>query len=60
MLRDVLLCPRISASSLIPPTDILTNSLFVAFAIDFPNEVFPTPGGPTKHNIGPLIFSILF
>ena len=22
--------------------------------------VFPTPGGPTKHNIGPLIFSILF
>ena len=30
----VLLCPLISASSLIPPTDILTNSLLVAFAID--------------------------
>jgi hypothetical protein len=25
----------------------------VAFAIDLPSEVLPTPGGPTRHNIGP-------
>ena len=24
-------------------------------AIDLPKDVFPTPGGPTKHKIGPLI-----
>ena len=33
-----------------------TKILFVALAIDFPKEVFPTPGGPTKHKIGPFIF----
>ena len=27
----------------------------VALAIDLPSEVFPTPGGPTKQSIGPLI-----
>ena len=43
-----------------PPRDILTNFLPVALAIDLPNEVFPTPGGPTRHSIGPLSFSTLF
>ena len=27
---------------------------FVARAIDWPREVLPTPGGPTRHRIGPL------
>ena len=36
------------------------NSLPVAAAIDFPKEVLPTPGGPTRHKIGPLIFLIYF
>ncbi|CZR34599.1 Uncharacterised protein [Legionella pneumophila] len=26
----------------------------VALAIDCPREVLPTPGGPTRHNIGPF------
>ena len=43
-----------------PPKEILTNFLPVALAIDFPKEVFPTPGGPTKQSIGPFSFSILF
>ena len=43
-----------------PPKEILINFLFVALAIDLPSDVFPTPGGPTKHNIGPFIFLILF
>ena len=25
-----------------------------------PKEVFPTPGGPTKHSMGPFIFCIRF
>ena len=36
--------------------DILINFLLVALAIDFPKDVLPTPGGPTKHKIGPFIF----
>ena len=56
----VLRCPLISASSLTPPKDILTKFLPVAEAIDFPRDVLPTPGGPTKHKIGPFIFSVLF
>jgi len=28
----------------------------VDFAIDCPNDVFPTPGGPTNSNIGDLDF----
>ncbi|OQC48611.1 MAG: hypothetical protein BWX58_01114 [Deltaproteobacteria bacterium ADurb.Bin026] len=51
----VLLWPLISASSFTPPSDILTNFLPIALAIDFPSEVFPTPGGPTKQIMGPLI-----
>ena len=54
----VLLCPRISASSLTPPSEILTNFLPIAFATDFANEVLPTPGGPTKHKIGPRCFEV--
>ena len=48
----VLRCPRISASSLKPPNAIRTYLRLSAEAIDFPREVFPTPGGPTKHSIG--------
>ena len=29
----------------------------IARAIDFPRDVFPTPGGPTKQRIGPFILS---
>ena len=36
-----------------------TNFLPVDLAIDLPREVFPTPGGPTKHNIAPLIFDTM-
>ena len=43
-----------------PPKEILMNFLFVAFAIDFPKDVLPTPGGPTKHRIGPFIFESVF
>ncbi len=32
------------------------NSRPVARATDLPSEVLPTPGGPTRHMIGPLIF----
>ena len=35
-----------------------TNSRPSARAIDFPSEVFPTPGGPTKQRIGPFILSL--
>ena len=28
--------------------------------MDLPKDVLPTPGGPTKHKIGPFIFCILF
>ena len=44
---------------LTPPRDILTNFLPVDFAIDSPREVFPTPGGPTRHKTGPFIFDTL-
>ena len=56
----VLLCPLISASSLTPPKETLVNFLPVALAIDSPKEVFPTPGGQTKHKTGPLSFETLF
>ena len=35
------------------------NFLLVDLAIDLPKEVLPTPGGPTKHNIGPFSLSTL-
>src|SRR5215472_8510794 len=47
-------CPRISASSRTPPSDTRTKSRPVARAIDLPSEVLPTPGGPTRHRIGPV------
>ena len=46
-------CPRISASSRTPPSDMRMNLRLSARAIDLPIEVLPTPGGPTKHRIGP-------
>jgi hypothetical protein len=50
-------CPRISASSRMPPRDMRMNFRPIARAIDFPRDVFPTPGGPTKQRIGPFILS---
>jgi hypothetical protein len=49
-------CPRISASSRTPPSDTRMNLRFVARATDLASEVLPTPGGPTRHRIGPLSF----
>ena len=45
--------PRISASSRTPPTDMRTNLRPSARAIDWPSDVLPTPGGPTKQRICP-------
>ena len=50
-------CPRISASSRTPPSDMRTKRRPSARAIDLPSEVLPTPGGPTKHRIGPLLLA---
>src|SRR5690348_16047752 len=49
--------PRTSASSRTPPSDMRTNLRFVARAIDWPSEVLPTPGAPTRHRIGAFILS---
>jgi hypothetical protein len=38
----------------IDPKAILIYFLLVARAIDCPKDVLPTPGGPTKHKIGPF------
>ena len=46
-------CPRISDSSRTPPTEIRANFLPRARATDWPSEVLPTPGGPTKQRTGP-------
>lgn len=55
----VLRWPRISASSRTPPSEMRTKFRPIARAIDLPNDVLPTPGGPTKQRIGPRIFSTL-
>src|SRR5437773_721503 len=34
-----------------------TNLRLVALAIDWPSEVLPTPGAPTRHRIGAFILS---
>lgn len=47
-------CPRISASSRMPPRLRRTNFLPSASAIDFPRLVLPTPGGPMRQRIGLL------
>ena len=44
----VLRWPRISASSRTPPREIRWNGRLRAFATDWPRDVFPVPGGPTK------------
>src|SRR6056297_789436 len=54
----VRLWPLISASSRTPPSDRRANSRPVARATDLATEVLPTPGGPTRQRIGPLIFFI--
>ncbi len=46
-------CPRISASSRTPPSDMRTNSRPVARAIDSPIDVLPVPGGPIRVRIAP-------
>ena len=46
-------CPRISASSRTPPSDIRTNCRPVARAIDSPIEVLPVPGGPISVRMAP-------
>ena len=45
--------PRISASSRTPPTEMRTNLRPSVRAIEWPSDVLPTPGGPTKQRIGP-------
>ena len=42
------------ASSRTPPRLMRTNLRPVALAIDWPSEVLPTPGGPTRQRIGAL------
>ena len=54
----VLLNPFRDEVSRSPPKDILWNYLPNALAIDSPIDVFPTPGGPTKHIILP--YTVLF
>src|SRR3546814_6200241 len=43
-------------SSDLPPSDMRTNLRLTASAIERPIEVLPTPGGPTRHRIGPFSF----
>ncbi len=45
--------PRISASSRTPPTESRANFRPSVRATDWPSEVLPTPGGPTKQRIWP-------
>ena len=52
--------PRISASSRTPPTEMRANLRPSDRAIDWPSEVLPTPGGPTKQRIGPETSSLSF
>ena len=43
-----------------PPNAIRTYFRPVALAILCPKEVLPTPGGPTKHKIGPVNLLVRF
>ncbi len=47
-------CPRISASSRMPPSEMRWNFRPMARAMERPSEVLPTPGGPTKQRMGSL------
>src|SRR5690242_9156146 len=42
-----------------PPSDMRTNSRPKARAIEWPSEVLPTPGGPTKQRIGSRLIVLL-
>ena len=42
-----------------PPNDIRVNYLPSDLAIDLAIDVFPTPGGPCKQMIFPLLFPFL-
>ena len=46
--------PRSSDSSCMPPRLTRSNARPVARATDWPSDVLPTPGGPTRHRIGAL------
>ena len=50
----VFLCPFKAEESFIPPNEIETNFLPNADAIELAIVVFPTPGGPIRHNIFPV------
>jgi len=56
----VLLCPFISATSASPPTLNLKNSRERVRAIDFPIEVFPTPGSQEMRGGQCLLFAAIF
>ena len=47
-------CPRTSASSRTPPSDTRVKRRSSASAMLWPSDVFPTPGGPTKHRMLPF------
>ena len=42
-----------------PPSEMRTNLRFIDRAIDWPSEVLPTPGGPTKQRIGPFMHAAI-
>ena len=42
-----------------PPRENLIKGLPKDLAIDLPNDVLPTPGGPTRQSIGPFGFLTL-
>mmetsp|Transcript_2711 Transcript_2711/g.6864 ORF Transcript_2711/g.6864 Transcript_2711/m.6864 type:complete len:368 (-) Transcript_2711:906-2009(-) len=48
----VRLCPRTSASSLTPPSAILTRGRPSTSATERASDVLPTPGAPMKHRMG--------
>ena len=48
------LWPRMSDWSQTPPREMRWNSLPRVRATERPTLVLPTPGGPTKHRMGPL------
>jgi len=43
-----------------PPSDMRTNLRSSARAMEWPSDVLPVPGGPTKHKIGPLESGLSF
>ncbi len=53
-------CPRISASSCKPPNDMRMYLRPSDSATDLPNEVLPTPGGPTKQMMGDFMSPFSF